>query len=68
MGQKIVTLRLPDELYESAQAAVDAVGRSVETVRLESIDVMFRMNRDRVVRARERWVKAGWHPPIIRDS
>ena len=41
MGQKTVTLQLPDAFYDSAQEAAEAAGRSVETLLLESIDLMF---------------------------
>ncbi len=42
MGEKSVTLQLPDELYESVQAAAEASERPLEEVLLESIGVLFR--------------------------
>lgn len=42
MGERTVTLQVPDEIYNSAQEVAHAAGRSVETVLMESIDVLFR--------------------------
>jgi hypothetical protein len=42
MGEKSVTLQLPDELYESVQEAAEASERPLEDVLLESIGVLFR--------------------------
>src|SRR5262245_58818163 len=41
MGQKTVTIQLPDEFYESAQEAAEASGRSLETVLVEGIGLLF---------------------------
>jgi predicted transcriptional regulator len=42
MGQKSVTLQLPDELYERVQEAAEASDRPVEKVLVESLDILFR--------------------------
>jgi hypothetical protein len=42
MGEKSVTLHLPDELYESVQEAAEASERPLEDVLVESIGVLFR--------------------------
>jgi len=42
MGEKSVTLHLPDELYESVQEVAEASERPLEDVLLESIGVLFR--------------------------
>lgn len=41
MTHKTITLNVPDELYERVQEAADASERSLETVLLESLDVLF---------------------------
>lgn len=40
MGQKIITLQIPDELYERLQEAAESSQRSPETVLLESLDLL----------------------------
>jgi hypothetical protein len=42
MSQKSVTLQLPDDLYERVHEAAEASERPIETVLLESIDILFR--------------------------
>lgn len=42
MGQKSVTLQLPDELYDSVQEAAEASDRAIEMVLLESLGLLFR--------------------------
>ncbi len=41
MGQKSVTLQLPDDLYERVQEAAEASDRPLEKVLIESLDVLF---------------------------
>lgn len=42
MSQKSVTLQLPDDLYERVHEVAEASKRPIETVLLESIDILFR--------------------------
>jgi hypothetical protein len=42
MNHKTITLNVPEELYERVQEAAEASDRSLETVLLESMDVLFR--------------------------
>lgn len=42
VGQKSVTLQLPDELYDSVQEAAEASDRAIEMVLLESLGLLFR--------------------------
>lgn len=41
MSNKSITLQLPDELFERVVEAAEAADRPIETVLLESLDVLF---------------------------
>ncbi len=46
MSDKLITLQIPDDLYERVEQAARASQRSPETVLLESIDVLFGTSSD----------------------
>lgn len=41
MSDKLITLRLPEDLYESLRAAAEAGGRSLEHLAVESLNLLF---------------------------